>query len=62
MGNLKVCISLEKRNEAIENILEFITNEFGGFDITSNFVIKLLEDTIQNVEQKSLDIPLKYLK
>ncbi|GAA0115691.1 hypothetical protein [Clostridium senegalense] len=61
MEALKVSVTKVKREETIDKILNLISNEFDGVEITAIFTKMLLQDAIKTIEYKSLNANLKDL-
>lgn len=55
----QIYVATKRREEAKKQLLELIANTFGDVDVTAMFTIKLLEEVIIEIKDRSLDKPLK---
>lgn len=62
MKKLKTTVTNEERRKAKEKILETISVEFEGTQITTIFVTTLLKEIISDLEARALNQRLKLLK
>lgn len=61
MEDIKVTVTKEKREETIDKILELVETEFKGIDVTAVFTKTLLEETIKTLENRCMEIELKFI-
>ncbi|CAM2998844.1 hypothetical protein HAHI6034_11150 [Hathewaya histolytica] len=61
MGDIKLTVTQEKREETIDKILILIENQFEGVEVTALFTKVLLQEAIRIIEDRCLLAPISVI-